>query len=68
MTTTFNNTPNISNIRNDYAIWGKKKKNSAGKDNAIHMRVAIDTKPTEYKAFDGTVYSIEQWDWRELIY
>ncbi len=68
MTTTFNNTPNISNIRNDYAIWGKKKKNSDGKDNAIHMRVAIDTKPTEYKAFDGTVYSIEQWDWRELIY
>lgn len=68
MTTTFNNTPNISNIRNDYAIWGKKKKNSDGKDNAIHMRVAIDTKPTEYKAFDGTVYNVEQWDWRELIY
>lgn len=68
MTTTFNNTPNISNIKNDYAIWGKKKKNSDGKDNAIHMRVAIDTKPTEYKAFDGTIYNIEQWDWRELIY
>lgn len=32
------------------------------------MRVAIDTKPTEYKAFDGTVYNVEQWDWRELIY
>lgn len=68
MTTTFNNTPNISNIRNDYAIWGKKKKNSDGKDNEIHMRVAIDTKPTEYKAFDGTIYNAEQWDWRELIY
>lgn len=68
MTTTFNNTPNISNIKNDYAIWGKKKKNSDGKDNAIHMRIAIDTKPTEYKAFDGTIYNIEQWDWRELIY
>lgn len=66
--TTFNNTPNISNIRNDYAIWGKKKKSSEGKDNAIHMRVAIDTKPTVYKAFDGTVYTSEEWDWRELIY
>ena len=68
MFTTFNNTPNISNIRNDYAIWGKKKKDSDGKDNAIHMRVAIDTKPTKYKAFDGTVYTTDDWDWRELIY
>jgi len=32
------------------------------------MRVAIDTKPTVYKAFDGTVYTSEEWDWRELIY
>ena len=68
MFTTFNNTPNISNIKNDYAIWGKKKKDSDGKDNAIHMRVAIDTKPTKYKAFDGTVYTTDDWDWRELIY
>lgn len=68
MTTTFNNTPNISNIRNDYAIWGKKKSNSEGKDNAIHMRVAIDEKPENYKAFDGTMYTSDKWDWRELIY
>lgn len=68
MTTTFNNTPNIANVRNDYSIWGKKKANSEGKDNAIHMRVAIDEKPTEYTAFDGTVYRSSEWDWRELIY
>ena len=67
-TTMFSNTPNISNIRNDYAIWGKQRNNSAGKDNLVHMRCAIDIKPERYKAWDGTVYTSEEWDWRELIY
>ena len=66
--TAYANTPNISNMRNDYAIWGKQKKNSDGKDNMIHLRCAIDEKPEIYKAWDGTVYSVEDWDWRELIY
>ena len=66
--TTFNNTPNISNLKNDYAIWGKQKSNSNGKDNLIHLRCAIDIKPSSYKAWDGTIYTTNQWDWRELIY
>ena len=66
--TTFNNTPNISNLKNDYAIWGKQKSNFNGKDNLIHLRCAIDIKPTSYKAWDGTTYTTDQWDWRELIY
>ncbi len=66
--TTFNNTPNISNVRNDYAIWGKQKSNSNGKDNLIHLRCAIDVKPSKYKAWDGTIYTSDKWDWRELIY
>ena len=68
MTTMYNNTPNISNIKNDYAIWGKKKASLESQENSIHMRVAIDEKPEYYKAFDGTVYTSENWDWRELIY
>ena len=68
MTTTFNNNPNIANIRNDYAIWGKKKASSEGKDNAIHMRVAIDERPESYTSFDGITYTSQKWDWRELIY
>ena len=67
-TTMFSNTPNISNIRNDYAIWGKQKSRSNGKDNLIHLRCAIDEKPEIYTAWDGTVYTSAQWDWRELIY
>lgn len=66
--TSFNNTPNLNNIRNDFAIWGKKTSNSNGKENDIHMRVAIDEKPEVYTSFDGTVYNTDEWDWRELIY
>ena len=67
-TTAFNNTPNIMNIRNDYAIWGKKKPKSESRDLQFHLRVAIDEKPEEYVSFNGTVYKAENIDWRELIY
>ena len=66
--TVLNNTPNINNIKNDYAIWGKKKTNSTGKELSIHMRCAIDEKPEKYVAWDGTVYTSTDWDWRELIF
>lgn len=68
MTTMLNNNPNINNIKNDYAIWGKKKANSVGKENAIHMRVAIDEKPEKYTNFKGVTYTDQEWDWRELIF
>ena len=67
-TTAFSNNPNISNIRNDYAIWGKKKPNAEGKEYSFHLRCAIDEKPESYTAFDGTTYTTDDWDWRELIY
>ena len=67
-TTAFSNTPNIMNVRNDYAIWGKRKANSEGRENKFHMRAAIDEKPERYLAYDGTEYTAEKWDWRELIY
>ena len=43
--TTINNNPNILNIRNDFAVWGKN-----GKGLAIHMRCAIDEKPQVYNS------------------
>lgn len=74
----FQNTPNILNLRNDFAIWGKKKTTS-GTEIDIHMRYAIDKKPIEYyslidqkqyatydkKDKDNPVVVV---DWRELIY
>ena len=43
--TAFNNTPSLSNLKNDYTVWGEKSNG-----NAIHMRYAIDKKPTYYKS------------------
>lgn len=45
--TAFNNNPNIGNMRNDYAIWGERVGISGGKI-PVHMRYAIDKKPTQY--------------------
>ena len=43
-----NNTPNLNNIKNDYAIWGERQ---VGDDSIpIHMRYAVDKKPQYYKS------------------
>lgn len=49
--TAFNNNPNILNMRNDFSVWGMRKTTS-GADVPVHMRYAIDKKPTHYKTFD----------------
>lgn len=78
LVSTFQNTPNILNLRNDFAIWGKKKTTS-GTEIDIHMRYAIDKKPTEYYSLiDQKQYAtydkedeenpVTVVDWRELIY
>ena len=59
--TAFNNTPNLNNLRNDYSIWGVRK-GIAGADLPIHLRYAIDKKPTYYKTFDGIIYSTKPMD------
>ena len=64
----FQNTPNLLNLRNDFAVWGTKKTVS-GSELDIHMRYAIDVKPTIYTSLiDGVTYTSDEWDWRELIY
>lgn len=66
--TTFNNSPNLSNLRNDFAVWGKKKMTSGGELD-IHMRYAIDEKPQKYHSLiDDKDYTTDEYDWRELIY
>ena len=47
LTTAFNNTPVLSNVRNDYSIWGTKKSIS-GAELPVHLRYAIDKKPQYY--------------------
>lgn len=44
----FANKPNLSNLKNDFCVWGQMQTISGGQA-PIHMRYAIDTKPTYYK-------------------
>ena len=49
--TAFNNSPNILNMRNDFSVWGERE-GITGAKIPIHMRYAIDKKPTYYKSID----------------
>lgn len=44
--TSFNNNPNLLNMRNDYSVWGTRQ--GVGRQDPVHMRYAIDIKPTQY--------------------
>lgn len=46
--TSFQNNPNLSNLKNDYSIWGQRDGTLKAKI-PIHYRYAIDIKPTIYK-------------------
>lgn len=43
----FNNNPNLLNLRNDFSIWGERTGVSGAKI-PIHLRYAIDVKPKRY--------------------
>ena len=53
--TSFQNKPQLSNLKNDYSIWGTRL-GAGGKEYPVHLRYAIDKKPEYYKSFDGQVY------------
>jgi hypothetical protein len=55
--TAFNNTPNLSNLKNDFTIWGTNSR-----DLPIHMRYAIDKKPTYYKSITVQKHEIEKYN------
>ena len=82
--TTFNNSPDIKNVRNDFSVWGEKPTGAP-----IHLRYAIDQKPYSYtsikvedsalnaynnkygtnlKGQESITYTAEKTDWREIIY
>lgn len=78
LVTAFQNTPNLTELKNDYSIWGVRKSVTGG-EIPIHMRYAIDDKPVLYRkiewdednpdpdlVFSTTGYGY--YDWRELIY
>ena len=55
LVTSFNNTPNLSELKNDYSLWGTRK-SLTGNDLPVHLRYAINKKPTYYKTLRGDAY------------
>ena len=68
LVSSFQNTPNIANVKNDFSIWGTYKTIS-GAAIPIHLRYAIDKKPTSYiSPYADTPSEIDDEDWRYTIY
>ena len=71
--TSFNNNPDLTNLKNDYSVWGTRQSVS-GAQLPVHMRYAIDKKPTSYTLVDKdengnpVTYSTINYDWREIVY
>lgn len=65
--TQLSNNPDITKIKNDFSIWGQRKSIS-GVEIPVHVRYAIDRKPTSYTNYEGETYEADEYDWRELIY
>lgn len=55
LTTAYQNTPKIGDIKNDYTVWGKKRLPVSGVEYPIHMRYAIDIKPQFYGGFKKAI-------------
>lgn len=73
----FNNNPQLTNLKNDYSVWGVRK-TATGAEIPIHARIAIDKKPEFYHSLkENKIFVTEPndalpqahvRDWRELIY
>ena len=63
----FSNSPDLNNLRNDYSVWGVRKSVN-DVEIPIHYRYAIHKKPEYYKNYDGVEFTTDEWDWREIIY
>ena len=57
--TSFNNNPNIANLKNDFSIWGQRV-TTTGTQLPIHLRYSIDTKPIEYNSINVDIEGIDK--------
>lgn len=65
--TSFKNSPKLTEMKNDYSVWGNRKTN-AGADRTIHARYAIDKKPVFYKSFEGKYYVADRKLYDSFLY
>ena len=64
--TSYQNAPNLANLKNDFSIWGNRQ-GVSGAQIPIHLRYAIDNKPTYYTSLEGITYTTKteeevEWD------
>ena len=59
LVTAFNNNPNLSNLKNDFSIWGERT-GISGANIPIHLRYAIDVKPKTYTTICLTDFDKEE--------
>lgn len=52
LVTSYQNNPNFANIKNDFSVWGTRK-SVTGQELPVHMRYAIDVKPTLFVNNEG---------------
>ena len=61
----FSNSPNYENLKNDYSIWGVRE-SVTGQEIPVHLRCAIDLKPTKYTTISVSQEEVDkyeaQWD------
>ena len=76
--TSFSNSPKLSNLKNDYSVWGERT-GISGIKIPVHYRYAIDIKPEKYVSLrdrnkpgyettTSKTYTDKEYDWRELIF
>lgn len=59
LVSSFSNTPDLLNLKNDYSIWGTRE-SASGTEIPVHIRYAIDNKPTFYRGLNGMIYVTEE--------
>ena len=58
--TSFSNAPDLSNLKNDFSVWGQRTSVS-GAEIPVHLRYAIDKKPLYYKTYEGEVFFTDKY-------
>ena len=65
LVSSFQNTPDYANLKNDYSIWGTRK-SANDKELSVHLRCAVDEKPVKYTSIEVSQEEVDkyeaQWD------
>lgn len=57
----FSNSPDYANLRNDFSIWGTRKSVN-GNELPVHLRYAIDKKPQKYTTIEVTASDVAAYE------